>query len=52
MELPTHRIRIEMSPGDRALVLRLKARLPENRLLSREEMQHFPVELGLLERLA
>lgn len=43
-----NRIAIEMQPGDRAIVLRLKERLPENRLLSLDEVRCFPSELGLL----
>ncbi|MES2791598.1 MAG: DUF1874 domain-containing protein [Planctomycetota bacterium] len=43
-----NRVAIEMHPGDRAVVLRLKQRLPENRTLSFDEVQSFPSELGLL----
>ena len=50
IEIPMNRARIAMDPGDRALVLRLNARLPEGRLLSETEMDALPFELGLLER--
>jgi hypothetical protein len=46
------RVSIEMQPGDAALVLRLKGRLAEGRVLSAEEMAAMPFELGWLERLA
>jgi hypothetical protein len=52
MEIPENRSRIEMAPGDRALVLRLKSRLEEGRLLSAEELAAIPYELGLLTRLS
>lgn len=42
---------ISMEPGDRALVLRIKQRLPEGAVLSAEEMAAIPYELSLLERL-
>jgi hypothetical protein len=50
-EIPANRTRIQTQPGDRILVLRLKDRLPENRVLSAEEMAEFPFELGLMTRL-
>ena len=51
LELPVNRIRIKMEQGDRALVLRIKARLPEGVLLTKEEMHKLPFELGLLTRI-
>lgn len=51
LPVPLNRIAIEMQPGDRAVVLRLMERLPENRSLSLEEVRLFPSELGLLVRL-
>lgn len=50
IEIPVNRVRIAMEAGDRALVLRLNARLPEGSLLSEAEMETLPFELGLLER--
>jgi hypothetical protein len=41
-----------MQPGDRAIVLRLKVRLPEGALLTDEQMRGLPFELGLLTRLS
>ena len=52
IEVPVNRIMAQMEPGDRAVVLRLKQRLPEGKVLSVEEMEGFPFELGLLTRLA
>jgi hypothetical protein len=40
-----------MAPGDAALVLRLRARLPEGAVLTAEEMAAVPYELGWLERV-
>lgn len=52
MEVPVNRVSIEMQPGDRAVVLRLKARLPEGAVLGEEEMRAVAYELGCLTRLA
>jgi hypothetical protein len=52
LPVPVNRISIAMQPGDQALVLRLRERLPEGRILSAEEMAAFPYELGWLEREA
>jgi hypothetical protein len=51
LEVPVNRLTIAMQPGDRALVLRLRARLPEGAVLSREELTQLPCDLGLLTRL-
>lgn len=51
VEVPVHRVAVEMQPGDRAIVLRLKARLPEGKVLSAEEMKNYAFELSLLTRL-
>ncbi len=50
IEVSVNRITIAMEAGDRALVLRLKERLTEGKVLSAKEMEDFPFELGLLER--
>jgi hypothetical protein len=47
-----NRVSIRMVTGDRALVLRVKERLPEGVMLSAEEMARIPYELSLLERTA
>lgn len=52
VQVPVNRIRAQMQPGDRALVLRLQQRLPEGTVLSAEQMAHMPFELALLTRLA
>ena len=51
IEVPVNRVAVEMQPGDRAVVLRLKGRLPEGKVLTEEEMKTMPFELGLLTRL-
>jgi hypothetical protein len=50
-EVPTARIVASLAPGDRALVLRLKGRLPEGKVLSEEEVRQVGYELGLLTRV-
>lgn len=49
-EVPVNRIRIQLQPGDRALVLKLNARLPEGAVLGRQELEQLPFEIGLLTR--
>ena len=51
-EIPTNRITVAMAPGDGALVLRLKERLPEGKVLDAGELAATAYELGWLERLA
>jgi STIV B116-like len=51
LEVPLARISVTMAPADRALVLRLRDRLPEGAVLSEEELRAVPYELGLLTRL-
>ncbi len=52
VEVPLNRVAIERQPGDRAVVLRLKGRLPEGAVLTAEQMRDLPFELALLTRLA
>ena len=52
VEVPANRVAIEMQPGDRAIVLRLKGRLPEGKVLTEQEMKALPFELGLLTRVS
>jgi hypothetical protein len=52
LDVATRRIAVAMLPGDSALVLRVKTRLPEGKLLSHEELSAVPFELGWLERVA
>ena len=51
-EVTINRITIVMEPGDQALVLRLKERLPEGVILDAEQMEKVRYELALLERTA
>jgi hypothetical protein len=51
VEIPVNRVAIEMQAGDRAVVLRLKGRLPEGVVLNEEQMRDFPFELALLTKL-
>ncbi len=50
--VPTNRIAVAMAPGDGALVLRLKERLPEGKVLDAGELAAMAYELAWLERLA
>lgn len=52
VEVPVNRVSVELQPGDQALVLRLKARLPEGSLLTDEDMRELPFELGLMTRVS
>lgn len=51
IEVPMNRIAVTMAAGDCALVLRVRTRLPEGKVLSEEEFAAIPYELGWLERL-
>lgn len=50
-DIPSARLRADLRPGDRALILRLKERLPEGQLLDAAELRAWPHELALLVRL-
>ena len=50
ISVPINRVRIEMQPGDKALVFRLLERVEEGKVFSREEVERLPFELGILER--
>lgn len=52
LDIPVNRISVNMQPGDSALVLRLRARLPEGKILTSDEMAQVQYELGWLTRLA
>lgn len=47
-----NRVAITMQAGDQAIVLRIKTRLPEGKLLSPEEITGIPYELALLTRIS
>jgi len=51
LDIPMNRIAVQMEQGDTALVLRIKTRLPEGKLLTREEIESIPFELGWLSKL-
>lgn len=50
--IPVNRARVSLSPGDRALVVRVLERLPEGAVLSHEDLARIPLEFGLLTRTA
>lgn len=50
--IPANRVAVAMEPGDQALVLRLRERLPEGKVLGEAELAALPYELAWLERLA
>lgn len=49
--VPARRVSVAMAAGDAALVLRLKQRLPEGKVLSTEELAAVDYELAWLQRL-
>lgn len=51
VRVPSNRIRIEMEPGDQAVVLRLKQRLQEGEVLTEAQMDSIDFELALLRRI-
>ncbi len=51
IEIPANRVAVAMKRGDQALVLRLRERLPEGKVLSASELAAAPYELAWLERL-
>lgn len=46
--VPVNRVAVKMEHGDKAIVFRLLQRLSEGKVLSEEEMESVPYELGLL----
>jgi hypothetical protein len=51
IKVPKNRISIEMQPGDKALVFRLKQRMEEGKVFSQAEIAQLPFELALLTRM-
>lgn len=51
VNVPANRVSVELQPGDQALVLRIKSRLPQAKLLDQEDMANIPYDLGLMTRL-
>ncbi len=52
LDVPFQRISVHLQVGDKALILRMKQRLPEGQIFTAEEIASLDFELGLLERLA
>lgn len=52
VRIPLNRIAVTMQPGDRALVLSLKTRLPEGVVIDAAALQNTPYEPSILERAA
>lgn len=52
LDIPMNRITATLRVGDCALVLRIKSRLSEGKLLTPEEIADIPYELALLTRTA
>lgn len=50
IDVPLNRVRVEMKPGDIAVVVRVLDRLPEGKVLTADEIARVPCELGLLVR--
>jgi hypothetical protein len=50
--VPVNRVRVEMAPGDLALVVRILDRMPEGKVLTRAEMAAIRYELAILTRLS
>lgn len=45
------RVRVQLEPGDRALILRIESRLPEATVLDENMLEALPYSFGLLERI-
>ena len=52
IEIPTHRIEVNLLKGDRALIFRLRQRLPEGKVLNSAELKNTQFELSLLTRIS
>jgi hypothetical protein len=50
-KIPNNRVSITMEAGDKALVFRMKTRLPEGQVYAKAEIEKMPFELGVLERV-
>lgn len=48
--VPVNRVRVEMQAGDRALVVRVLARMSEGKVFSADDMGRIPFELAVLSR--
>lgn len=51
-DIPMNRIQVSMTPGDKAIVFRLKTRLPEGAVLDEDQLRSLDYELGILHHLS
>ncbi len=51
IDVPLNRIQIAMDVADKAIVFRLRDRLPEHAVLNKAELMILPSEFGLLTRV-
>ncbi len=51
VEILANRIQIKMEPGDKALVFKIKERLPEGKILNEADLKNLAIEYGLLEHI-
>ena len=51
IDVPMNRIEVTMRAGDRAVRLRMRARVPEGKLLTADELQAIGFDLDMLHRL-
>lgn len=51
IQIPAQRIMVKMGVGDKALIFAMAQRLPEGKVLSRDEIEEIGYTLGLLERV-
>jgi hypothetical protein len=51
VQVPTNRIQVFLSPGDQAIALVLKARLPEGSVITLEQINQIGYDLYLIQRI-
>lgn len=51
VEVPVNRAQYAQEVGDKAIVFKLRGRLPEGQILTREQLEAIGYDLGLLERI-
>jgi len=51
-KVPVNRVQITLNQGDRAIVFKLEKRLPEGKILNKEELEQIGFSFGLLTRTA
>lgn len=49
VEVPANRVAIQLQPGDKAVVFQLRTRLPEGKVLSKEEISSLDWDFYLVE---